>query len=268
MSNQVTLKDIKYYENNKRYFNKLYNNLTKKYISSKRIGRCSFLYKKYNTNNYQEFANKYFNDYHNNNFNEVTLYGNEYYGRSEKQILLLAKKLKDELKHDSNITFEMCFDLLITHIIIETIDGHIVENEIIEHLKSYNKYNINNEIDITDSDFNVDITVRYNTNNKLVSYIQVKPISTFLSPSEGVKADRYNFFKKQEKFNDYLIKNNKPNEVKEIVYMVYEKKNTDDSKHKFLVNPKTNKKTFKLNELTDIYGNVILNKSELIFDYL
>ena len=268
MNNQVILKDIEYYEYNKRYFNKHYNNITKKYIGSKRIGRCSFLYKKYNTTVYQEFADKYFNDYNNNEFNEITLYGNEYYGRSEEQISLIAKKLKNELSHDENVTQEKCFDLLITHIVIETIDGHNVENEIIENLKSYDKYDVNNEIDITDSDFNVDITVRYKTNNELVSYIQVKPISTFLSPSEGVRLDRVNFFKKQENFNNYLIKNNKSKDVKEIVYMVYEKKTNDGSKHKFLVNPKTNKKTFKLYELTDTNGNVILNFPDLVFDYL
>ena len=269
IDNNVTIfKDIKYYEDNKRYFNKLYNDLTKKYVGSKRIGRCSYLYKKYNTNDYQIFADKYFSDYENNDFNEITLYGNEYYGRSKNQILLLAKKLKNELSHDENVTLEKCFDLLITHIIIETIDGHIVENEVIENLNSYNCYIINNEVDRLDSDFNVDIIVRNKTNNNLVAYIQVKPISTFLSPSEGVKKDRAFFFEKQKAFNEYLIKTNKTDEVKEILFMVYDKKNTNESKHKFLVNPITNKKTFKLNELTDTEGNVILKRNELSFDYL
>jgi hypothetical protein len=89
-----------------------------------------------------------------------------------------------------------------------------------------------------------------------------------LSPSEGVKKDRAFFFEKQKAFNEYLIKTNKIDEVKEILFMVYDKKNPNDSKHKFLVNPITNKKTFKLNELTDTEGNVILKRNELSFDYL
>ena len=50
--------------------------------------------------------------------------------------------------------------------------------------------------------------------------------------------------------------------------MCYEKKETDGGKHKFLVNPRTGKKTFRLEELTDTFGNVILDKNELKFDYL
>ena len=269
MGNQVTIfKDMKYYEDNKHYFNKHYNDLTKKYIAPKRNGRCSFLYKKYKTNDYQEFANKYFSDYENNEFNESTLYGNENYGRSQLQLLLIANKLKDEISYDKNITLDMCFDLLITHTIIETIDGHKVENEVIDYLMSFNKFLVNNEVDKIDSDFNVDITVRNITNNALISYIQVKPITTFMSYSDGVKKDRVNFFRKQEDFNKYLTENNRTDDIKEIDYMVYDKKEPESLKHKFLVNPKNNKKTFKLGELTDSEGNVILKRNELMFDYL
>lgn len=267
MKNKITLfKDLKYYEENKKYFNKHYNDETKKYIGPKRIGRCSFLYKKYKTNDYQEFANKYFDDYADNEFNEISLYGNERYGRSVNQLVLIANKLKEEL-NDDNITLEMCLDLLITHIIIETIDGHIVENEVIDFLKKYNKFIINNEVDEIDSNFNVDITVRNKLNNVLISYIQVKPISTFLANSEGVRKDRVNFFRKQNDFNQFLTELNKTEDIKEIDYMVYDTEPVG-KKHKFLINTKTNKKTFKLNELTDENGNVILKRNELNFDFL
>ena len=268
MGNKITLfKDLEYYEENKKYFNRHYNDVTKKYIGVKRIGRCSFLYKKYKTNDYQEFANKYFDDYVGNDFNTETLYGDENYGRSINQLTIIANKLKEELKDDVNVTLEMCLDLLITHTIIETIDGHIVENEVIDYLKRYDKFIVNNEIDEIDSNFNVDITVRNKLNNALISYIQVKPISTFLSNSEGVRKDRVNFFKKQMDFNRYLTEQNKTEDIKEIDYMVYDIEPVG-KKHKFLINPKTNKKTFKLNELTDENGNVILKRNELSFEFL
>lgn len=258
---------MKYYEDNKKYFNKHYNDITKKYIGTKRIGRCSFLYKKYKTDNYQEFANKYFADYLDNEFDIETLYGNENYGRSVNQIVLISNKLMEELKDDKNITLEMCLDLLITHIIIETIDGHAVENEVINYLEKYKNFSVNNEIDEIDSNFNVDITVRNKINNNIISYIQIKPISTFLSKSEGVKKDRILFRKKQIDFNQFLLKQNKSDEIKEIDYMIYDKC-YDNMKHKFLINPKTNKKTFKLYELTDEEGNIILDRNNLIFDFL
>ena len=50
--------------------------------------------------------------------------------------------------------------------------------------------------------------------------------------------------------------------------MCYDNNKTEGGKHKFLINPRTGKKTFRLEELTDTFGNVILNKDELKFDYL
>lgn len=261
------LKDREYYEKNKQYFNKRYNQETKPFVGPKAIGRCSYLYKKYHTNDYQRFATCYFNDYIGNNFDTTICKGDEDKGRSIAQFSLIANKLFEKLKFDTNITLEKCFDLLITHTIIETIDGHIVENEVIDNLLSYGKFIITNETSNIDSDFNVDITVR-DLSSQLVSYIQVKPISTFLANSEGVRNDRRYFFKKQENFNVYLEEIGRPHEIKDILFMCYEKKETDGGKHKFLVNPRTGKKTFRLEELTDTFGNVILDRNELKFDYL
>jgi hypothetical protein len=263
----IKLKDREYYEENKKYFNKRYNQETKDFVGAKTVGRCSFLYKKYNTNDYQSFAEYYFNDYEGNDFNEKTCKGTEKQGRSLAQFNVIANKMFEKLKFDSNITLEKCFDVLITHVIIETIDGHIVENEIINNLMSHGKYIITNETSNIDSDYNVDITVR-NLSSELISYIQVKPISTFLAPSIGVKNDRRYFFKKQEKFNVYLEQIGKTHEIKDIDFMCYEKKEFNGNKHKFLINPRTGKKTFKLYELTDTFGNVILDKTQLKFDYL
>ena len=68
-------------------------------------------------------------------------------------------------------------------------------------------------------------------------------------------------------FNRYLTEQNKTEDIKEIDYMVYDIEPVG-KKHKFLINPKTNKKTFKLNELTDENGNVILKRNELSFEFL
>ena len=268
MSVELTIfKDKEYYDKNKQYFNKHYNQETKEFLGPKVIGRCSYLYKKYSTNNYQTFANCYFNDTVGNNFNNVTNKGDEDKGRSVAQLTSIANKLYEKLKFDSNVTLDKCFDLLITHTIIETIDGHVAENEVIDKLLSYGKYIIVNEVNYIDSDFNVDIIVR-DKSSQLVSYIQVKPISAFLSTSEGVKLDRCNFFRKQKNFNTYLKSIGRYHEIKDIDFMCYEKKDLNENKHKFLINPKTGKKTFKLNELTDTSGNVILDRNNLKFDYL
>lgn len=261
------LKDREYYEKNKQYFNKHYNQEIKPFVGPKAIGRCSYLYKKYHTNDYQKFATCYFNDYIGNNFDTKICKGNEDQGRSIAQFTQIANRMFEKLKFDTHITLEKCFDLLITHTIIETIDGHIVENEVIEHLLSHGKYIISNETSNIDSDFNVDITVR-GLNSQLISYIQVKPISTFLAQSEGVRNDRRNFFKKQENFNVYLEQIGRPHEIKDIIFMCYDKNETKCGKHKFLINPRTGKKTFTLNELTDTYGNVIIDRNNLNFDYL
>ena len=268
MGVEITIiKDKEYYEKNKQYFNKRYNQETKQFVGPKVIGRCSYLYKKYGTNDYQRFANCYFRDYIGNNFDDNICKGAEDQGRSLAQFTLIANKLFEKLKFDTNVTLEKCFDLLITHTIIETIDGHLVENEIINNLLSHGKFIIANETSNIDSDFNVDITVR-DLSSQLVSYIQVKPISTFLANTEGVRSDRRNFFKKQENFNVYLESIGRYHEIRDILFMCYDKNQTVNGKHKFLINPKTGKKTFKLNELTDTFGNVILDKNDLKFEFL
>lgn len=212
----VKLKSLGYYNKNKQLFNKKYNSITKKYINRDRIGSCSYLFLKYHPSSYQEFADRYFDDYDYNTFDYRTCTGDRHYGRSVEQLVCIANRYHQEI-NNPDITLEQCFDDLINHIIIETYDGHQAELHISNLLTTYNVYEINTGIDDLDAICGVDLVIRKKGMNKH-HYIQVKPNTTFIGDKNiSLLEDRVNFFKKEKKLQDYLKDNTAC-----IEYMVYD----------------------------------------------
>lgn len=214
------IKDLDYYKANKVLFNKTYNLITKQLISRPKIGSCSKLYHILKPSSYQDFLDKYLKSGEDSEFNYNTLTGRYDKGRTLDQINAIATLYHKQI-NNPDITLEMCFDDLINHIIIETFDGHKIETYLINKLIE-SGFNVNNEEDDMDAICGVDITVYNPYTNKTISFIQVKPISTFLSNNnKSLIQDRANFFSKQEKLNNYLINSNRQDEIKDIEYVIY-----------------------------------------------
>lgn len=262
MKHKIILKSYGYYINNKRYFNRYYNDKTKKYIHSYKVGNCTTLYRKYKPETYQEFADKYFNDYENNNFDLLKLNGDINYGRSVEQISLIAEKLFNEL-NDNKITIENCFDLMITHIVIETFVGQKVEELVRDYIIKNGKHKLILPNQYEDTECGIDIITQNLVNNK-INFIQIKPISLFLSKQIGVITDRKKFHNKYPKLLKNLIKEKYSiNEIHDtLLYIVYSVDNNgnitflkDDNKRKPFL--------FTIQDLTNENGDVILKKENL-----
>lgn len=258
----LNLKPIKYYNDIKKIFNKKYNNITKKYISRDKVGSCSYLFKKLSPRSYQDFANKY-TEYYDKTFNLSACKGKIHYGRSVEQLYVLAKHYYDEI-NDSSITLDQCFDDLVNHIIIETYDGHKVESFLCNLILRNDNLSVNSEIDETDAIFGIDITIRNKKINRVISYIQVKPDTTFIGDSNlSLMEDRRNFFQKQEKLNNYLMKNGFEKDIKPIEYLIYNKNLFNNEKRYFFYQKKENICRFTLDELCNKDGSMKLNLKTL-----
>lgn len=257
MFESYQLKSFREYEEIKRIFNKNFNFITKRYVSRSRIGSCSWLFREFKPESYQDFMDKYIKSAKDACFDYNRLIGSSHAGRTVEQLEKIAFEYCRDIGRE-DITVEMCFDDLINHAIIETFDGHQVELHIVKFLEERG-FEVKNEVDFFDAECNVDITV-VDKSGKM-HYLQIKPISTFAgNKSESLKTDRRNFFKKQEKLNNYLREHNQEDKINDIEYMVYDK-NMFHQTGKFFFVSQGDKKRFKLEELCDREtGNTKYNK--------
>lgn len=200
-----TLKDISYYERNKRKFNKLYNNQWKKIAGPNYIGLCSFLFQKfYDTwkkKNHgiiptiNDFANFYFSYTNPIKNDKIMREDSRYYGRSIDELYNLAVEYQ-KMCNDFTIPIECYLDDIVNHAIIETYNGQMMEIALINEYEkkgfkachTYGKW---------DKDLGVDFIIK-DKNGKICDYIQCKPITTFIKTSnKSLIDDRIRFFHKE-----------------------------------------------------------------------
>lgn len=198
------LKDIAYYNNNKRKFNKLYNSIWKKIAGPRYIGLCSYLFQAFlkewqesNNNNptVQDFADYYFN--HTNPVESVEIARDDslYYGRTINELKRLAIYYQSKC-NDLSIPLEHYFDDIVNHAVVETFNGQMREVLLIQEyekkgykaLHAYGKW---------DKDLGVDFIIK-DKKGRICDYIQCKPVSTFANTNnQSLIEDRTNFFHKE-----------------------------------------------------------------------
>ena len=248
----IILKDIEYYSTNKKLFNKKYNNIIKRFIGRPVVGCCSYLYKKYAPISYQDFLDKYFAD-GDNNFNKESLRGEHDKGRNYESFCAIAQKYYEAIHAvNSNITYEQCFDDLITHTIIETFSGKDAERIVINKINGIEGHHAEETFGDLDAIYNVDI-IDSNDEGHVLHYIQVKPFTTFKGNfNKSLISDRINFYHKEEKLNRDF-----PNKLG-LEYFIY--KRDKDGKIKFLTID--GKKRFTINQLCDRNGKTLIENIE------
>jgi hypothetical protein len=263
LSRFTELPDWNYIKNNKQLFNSHFNRLQQEYITSGRIGYVTMLRKRYKPKSCAEFYKVYLKDGELAEFYERTGKGDPYHGRTLRHLYILASLYHEKaVKVIPSLAVDDCFWNIVIHAIIETMSGCLAELAIIDYLK----HNIPN-VTVTqitlggDAEFNIDIAVVGNdkhTNPDVYRrYIQVKPVSTFLGKGPGLVEDRAEFYEKQESFNAWCIKNNRPDAIREIDYVVYDTNYPVEDLHVFV--HKNMSPYFKLSELCDRDGKIVLD---------
>lgn len=178
---------------------KKYNTQWKKYAGRNSIGDCSNLFQRLRPVNYYDFYLKYTKD------GEDTVHNRQefkYYGRTEEEIEEVAKKYMAECGNTS-YTIEEFIKNVYMHVIIETFDGQIKEQDVNQLLVNMG-YTYEKPEKNEDSRFGIDFKVYKDC--KLAFVLQIKPISFFLGRhNRSLIEDRIGAFEKQSlvlnKFN-------------------------------------------------------------------
>lgn len=266
MDNYEILKDKKYYEILKSKINEKHGRIWKKIAGRPYIGNCSYLYKQLKPIDYQDFFTKYINYISPHKID--SLKKSEFYGRTINDLLILAEEYR-KLTNDYSFTLEEYFDDIVNHTIIETFDGHKVETYIANILIEKG-FSVNEENGEMDAVLGVDLTVRWK--NKLMSYLQIKPISTFIGNNNpSLIDDRVNFYKKQKKLDEYVLDKIKKGDMtviqKPIEYMLYDK-NTFNKNGDIKWYYKNNTPRYKIEELCDDKGISKISLKDFELKYL
>lgn len=212
-----------------------FNSIWKKFSYRKWIGDCSYLYKKFKPQSYQDFYEKYIHDGTVNKNTDI-----RYRGRTEEEIYQIALKYRS--LSDINIDLDVYIKNIILHTIIETYNGQKIEETIEEYIKDKG-YNVTRCYGDEDAEFGMDLKV---FNDKQKFAIQIKPLSFFKgNKNESLINDRISAFVKEQKcYEKYHMK---------IYYIVYDI--LKDSKFKLLKND--DKILFRLAQLC--YRNGIVD---------
>lgn len=253
------LKDKSYYESLKTRFNNKHASVWQTINHRNYVGNCSYLFKKYRPKDYEDFFQKYINDYSYVDYDTDTCKGSHYVGRSYEQLTNLAH-IYHKTINDNSFTLEDCLDDIINHVIIETFDGHIVENRLCQMLIN-SGYMVENQDDNYDTKYGIDIVAVHLNNKNDIHYIQVKPISFFIgSKNQSLIYDRKKRIISEFEFKGTLTSSN----VRDIEYVMYDKKELDTT-GKVKIADLNGKKRFALYELINSNGIPLYNKTDFTF---
>ena len=172
--------------------------------------------------------------------------------------------LREMHENGSTINYDDLFDILLRRLVIDAFIGFKAEEIISEKLKNggceihdYNVLPISDEREL-DTKYGVDI-MTFN-NGKVSSFIQIKNTSTFGSNGNYIKKIRKEFFDKEKKANEYIHDGT----YRTINFYVYDKNAyINEGKFKYFINPKTDKCSFKLDELIEKDGTLKINVKHL-----
>ena len=158
---------------------------------SKYIGNCTDLYHKLKPIDYEDFYNKELS-FASENINLRV----EQRGLTYEEFYELAVKYKTMVEEQTDLGYDLSvyFYSLVCHAIIETFNGQMKEEQIIKllRLRGYNPQKVKGS---KDARYGVDIAVEGISED---FYIQVKPISFFLSNYQDTQDDRISCCEKRE----------------------------------------------------------------------
>lgn len=167
-----------------------YNTVWKQFAGRNVIGDCSNLFQRLKPLSYYDFYVKYTKD------GEETISARptfRYYGRTEKEIEEIAIQYRNAC-NDFTFSLEDYIKNIYMHVIIETFDGQIKEQEVGQILSNLG-YTYTKPIGDEDSKLGIDFKVF--KDNILTFVIQVKPISFFTGiHNQSLIEDRLNAFTK------------------------------------------------------------------------
>ena len=158
----------------------------KHYIAPRKsIGACSYLYKIHKPSSDVEFFEKYL-DY---GWKKRDVIPVEERGLSEEELIEKANEFMERGNKviSTPLDFETYLNALICHIITETFDGKIREEQIMEYMRNLG-YECTFCTDDLDALYNIDIKVSKNGVDKFA--VQVKPLSFFMGATKDCVADK------------------------------------------------------------------------------
>lgn len=249
------LKDLSYYEQNKRKFNKSYNRYWKKIAGPNYIGLCSYLFQKFYDEwkgmhkdiipSVHDFAEYYISHINPVKSDSIIRMDSRYYGRSVEELYNLASEYQ-KMCDDYTIPLESYFDDIVNHAIVETYNGQMREIMLINEYEKKG-YTAKHTYGKWDKELGVDFIIK-DKNGKICDYVQCKPITTFIKTvNESLIEDRVSFFRKEE---------DKKNECIRLGWPYYPTKfvmyNTEYPNKWATIN---GKRGFLLSELIDTDGN-------------
>lgn len=245
------IKEIEYYSNLKKKMDSVHKHVWGKHIDESEwglshswfIGSDVSLCKRINPKNYQEFYDKYVDEYsielpllpepnEKDKKDKEERYNN---GRTEDYLLQLARKFKElyELIDDKIFTLTEYYDLIICHVIIETFNGYKNElnaqNIILTQNPNYKIIPIDSSY--LDNSCGIDFFIK--SDSDLLYMIQVKPKSFFVATRTDVVKDKQNHMIGGVKYNNLKkwVDNNR-NKYKfgneNLLFMVYDSRNNND----------------------------------------
>ena len=209
------------------------------------VGNCTDLYYLLKPFDYLDFYYKYIENAERNKHLPI-----ERRGLTYKELYELAEKFQSLVEESTEFRYDLSiyFYSLVCHIIVETFNGQKIEEIVMNNVKTMG-FNVSKVNGSKDARQGIDIAVS-NNDNKF--YIQVKPISFFLSKKEDTQQDRISCCRKREKVMEM--------EGLDTYYMIYEmRSNIDELKWVIKDN---GKKLFKISDLfsydkNDISGTII-----------
>lgn len=215
------LKNIAYYDNLKKTFNKHYSIITRKYINRKNIGTTSFLFYKYNPSSINDFFIKYIND-PSPFFNKNNSTGHLFHGRNIKQLNDIAFNCWKEI-NNKNISQNMCLDIIINHTIIETYVGLKAELFIRNLIIKQNKFNVKNTYGFLDANCGVDLIINNKINDMPIFFLQIKPNTFFANTIYNTQLieDKLALFDKQKNLNQFIKDNNIITKYNDTLFLIY-----------------------------------------------
>ena len=232
----VKFKDLSHYINLKGKWNKnLYGDTWRKFFSGRtHVGACMWLCEKLNPTSFEDFYLKYINS----GTNDRNL-GRIYRGRTVEELESIAIRWRD-VCNDYETPLSEYYDAIVLHTIVETYVGKHYESKAISHLTEKG-YDVMHGDDYEDEYMNIDLKVY--KDGKLLTFLQVKPVSFIVSKRWHTKDDRKEVFEKhrcgKEKYPGIPYK-----------YLLYDVK-TD----KWIYNKKEERNLFNYEDLVDVNGN-------------
>lgn len=232
----IKFKDPDHYINLKKKWNKdLYGETWRKLFSGRpQIGACMWLCDKLKPTSFDDFYEKYIDSGKNDKFvNKI------HRGRTTEELEDIAIRWRN-VCNDFNTPLSEYYDAIVLHAIIETYMGRHFETKAIENLKE-NGYDVEHGDEYEDEYMNIDLKIY--KDNKLLAFLQVKPLSFITSNKGHTKKDRIEVFKKHkfghEKYPNIPYK-----------YLLY-----DSKTQKWVYNAKEGRNLFNYEDLVDINGN-------------